>query len=283
MVAARQLHALGLSQPGIRARVRRRRLFEVLPLVYSLSPLITADGQRAAAVLVFPGWAALSSWSAAELLRIAERPLGPHHVTITGARKSIPGHLVVHRTRVEIATRHVRGFPVTEPGRVLLDLAVDIQGAPLEQAVGEAIYRKLVTEQQVRDLPARYSGHPGGANLRVVSPRDAAARRTESPLERRVLTLLDTLAIPPVVCQHWLTGFSGARYRADFAWPELGVILEADSRTVHEREDAMDNDRARDADLLAAGVRTLRVTHRQLRSGRATFAASLIATLNRGV
>ena len=283
MVAARQLHGLGLSQQAIRARVRRHRLFEALPLVYSLSPLITEDGWRAAAILGFSGWVALSSWSAAELLRIADRPAGPHHVTITGARKSIPDLLVVHHTRTVIPVRKVRGFPVTEPGRVLLDLALDAAGRRLEQAVGNALHRKLITEQGVRDLPARYPGHPGLASLRAVSSADAKNRRTESPLENQVLALLDTLPIPPVVCQHWVTGNSGRRYRADFAWPDLGVILEADGRSVHERRDAFDDDRARDGDLLAVGVRTLRVSFRQLRFERHTFVATLLATLARGV
>lgn len=282
-IAARQLHALGLRQPAIRARVRRGRLFEALPLVYSLSPLVTADGHRAAALLAIPGWAALSGWSAAELLGLADRPDGPHHVTTTGTRRSIPGRLVVHRTRLEIPVRRVRGFPVTEPGRVLLDLALEGPDQVLEQAVAVALDRRMLTEQMVLDLPARYPGHRGAAGLRAIDPALARRRRTESPLERRVLAVLDELPVPPFACQHWLSGASGKRYRADFAWPELGVILEADGRSVHERQQAMDDDRARDGDLLAAGVRTLRVTSAQLNRGRAAFVASLLGTLQQGV
>lgn len=282
IVGARQLRELGLGQPAIRARVRAGRLFEVLPRVYSLSPAVTEDGLRAAALLACSGWAALGSWSAAELLAMADRPAGPHHVMSTRGPRSIPGRLVVHRVRAQIPVRHVRGFPVTEPGRVLLDLAVRAGEDVVEDAVGQALHRRLLREDDLLVLPARYPGHPGLAAVRAVSPAAARRRRTESPLEREVRAVLDALPISPFVCQHRVCGASGKPYRADFAWPELGVILEADGRSVHARLEALEADHARDADLTAAGVQTVRVTRRQLRRERRAFVASLLGALAQG-
>lgn len=281
MVSAAQLHEAGLQQPGVRARVKRQTLFEIVPgAVYSLAPDVSADGWRAAALLATTGWRTLSHWSAAELLALGERPGREHAVTTTGRSRSRGGIVCVHRARRELPRRWVRGLPVTEPIRVLLDLAVDLRGRPLEKLVGNAGYHRLVGDD-LGPLITRYPGHRGARNLRAIDPVAARRRRTESPLEDQVLALLDTLAIPPPICQHRLDGHSRRTYRADFAWPEQRVILEADSRSAHERALAMDSDRARDADLYAAGWATLRVTARQLRVDRARFVSSLCASLAR--
>lgn len=281
MISAAQLHEAGLQQPGVRARVEREALFEVVPrAVYSLAPDVSADGWRAAALLTVAGWRCLSHWSAAELYAIGERPGNEHAVTTAGRSRSREGIVRVHRTRSELPLHWVGGFPVTEPIRVLLDLAVDLRGRPLEKLVGNAGYRRLIGDD-LGPLIARYPGHRGARNLRAIDPVTAGRRRTESPLEDQVLALLDALAIPPPICQYRVGGHSRRRYRADFAWPEQRVILEADSRSAHERALAMDSDRARDADLYAAGWATLRVTARQLRLDRAQFVASLCASLAR--
>lgn len=72
-------------------------------------------------------------------------------------------------------------------------------------------------------------------------------------------------------------GRSGRRYRADFFWRDEGVLLETDGRSAHQRRKDFEKDRDRDNDLLAAGLRTMRVTQRQLRAR--TFAPQLRATL----
>lgn len=282
-IHARQLQAIGLAQSTIRARVRHKRLFESYPLVYRLGPDITDDGWRAAALLTVPGWGALSHLSAAELYRIADRPDRRHHVVTTTRKRAVGGALVVHRTRTAIRTRRMRGLTVVEPGRVLIDLAVDLAGRPLERIVGQARFQRLISDDGVAHVIGRYPGHPGAANLRPISAKDALRRRTETTLEEDVLLVLDTLPVGTFTCQYRLHGLSGAAYRADFAWEHERVILEADGRTAHQRLEAMDDDRARDADLLAVGWRTVRVTGYQLRAERAAFVASLLGTLGRGV
>lgn len=271
-----QLVAAGLGPSGITHRVRALTLFEVAPRVYSLSPVITDDALRAAMVLSVPRRTILSHWSAAELLEMADRPSTFHHVTTMGHARSRPG-LVVHRTRIELPARRVRGLPVTEPDRVLLDLAVGVHGRPLERIVAETLFRRLLTEEDVRAAIRAHPGHPGARNLALIDPDAARNRRTESPLEEEALTKLDTLGLPPFVCQYDVFGQSGRRYRADFFWREYGVLLETDGRSAHQRRKDFEKDRDRDNDLLAAGLRTMRVTRRQLRAR--TFAPQLRATL----
>lgn len=283
MISGVQLHAAGLQQPGVRARLARETLFEIVPKrVYALSPEVTPDGLRAAALLATTGWRALSHWSAAEMLEIWTRSTVAHHVTTTGRTRSIPRVVTVHRTRVELPVRRIRGLPVTEPGRVVLDLAVDLRGRGLEKLIGNAGYRRLIPKD-LSEILGRYPGHRGAANLRDMDLSAALRRRTETPLEDEVLALLDTLPIPGPICQEKVTGHSGRRYRADFAWPDRRLILEADGRSAHERELAMDADRARDLDLQAAGWVTMRVTGRQLRRERGQFVSSLLAVFATGV
>jgi very-short-patch-repair endonuclease len=240
-------------------------LFAVAPRVYALSPVITEDALRAAMVLSVRGRTVLSSWSAAELLGWVERPSQAHHVTTMGHAKSRPD-LVVHRTRTELPVNRVRGLPITEPGRVLLDLAVHRRGRPLERLVGEALFHRHLTEVEASAAGDRYPGHQGIANLRSIDPDRARNRRTTTPLEEEALVRIDALGVPAPVCQYEVFGHSGRRYLADFAWPDHRVILETDGRSAHERRSAMERDRDRDGDLGAAGWRTYRVTRRQLRA-----------------
>lgn len=271
-----QLIEAGLGPRGITQRVEALTLFVVTTRVYSPSPVITDDALRAAMVLSVRGRTVLSHWSAAELLQIADRPAAEHHVTTTGHARSRPG-LVIHRTRTELPVVRVRGLPVTAPARVLLDVAVDLHGRRLERLVAESLFRRLLTEEDVRAAASTYPGHPGARNLALIDPEAARNRRTESPLEEEALAKLDALDLPSFVCQYELFGQTGRRYRADFFWREQGVLLETDSRSAHQRRKDFEKDRDRDNDLLAVGLRTMRVTRRQLRAR--TFAPQLLATL----
>lgn len=277
MIGGEQIMEQGLGRQGIRKRVRAQTLFEVYDDVFSLSPVVSALGYRAAACLSVPrGRTMLAGWSGAEAYRIATRPDRRHHiVTMRDVRRR--SGLVVHHTRVELPYRRIRGIPVTEPLRVLLDLAVDLRGRPLERLVGEALYLRLVADRDIEAVAGRYPGHPGLANLSAITPKEARSRRTVLPLAERMLLALDELPIPPPRCEHPVHGQSGKEYRADFAWPELGYILEADGRSSHERREQMEYDRFRDADLLLTGLKTIRFTGRQFARERRRFDDTMVA------
>lgn len=279
VAAPDQIVAAGLTPSGIRKRVEAGRLFKIYG-AYALSPVLTEDGYRMAAVLSCRRPTLLSGWSAAEILGFADRPSQDHHVT-TMARHGSRRGLVVHRTRVELPHVVVRGIPVTEAVRVLLDLARGLEGRALERLVGEALHARVVRDRDLDTVGDRYPGHPGLGRLATVSAQDARRRRTVRELAERMLRALDALPIPGPICEYRLRGFSGRRYRADFAWPDRKVILEADGRAAHERRQAMEDDRMRDADLAAAGWTTLRFTWRQLHRERAMFDRLVTATVGR--
>ena len=53
-------------------------------------------------------------------------------------------------------------------------------------------------------------------------------------------------------------------YLVDFVWPEKKLIVETDGWAAHGTRTAFERDRRRDADLLAAGWRVLRISYERL-------------------
>ena len=54
------------------------------------------------------------------------------------------------------------------------------------------------------------------------------------------------------------------RFRVDFHWPELGLVVETDSLTYHRTAAQLAVDISRDQAHSRAGLRTLRFTHSQI-------------------
>jgi very-short-patch-repair endonuclease len=53
-------------------------------------------------------------------------------------------------------------------------------------------------------------------------------------------------------------------YEVDFLWRVERLVIEIDGRAFHSSDRSFENDRRRDAVLLAAGLRVMRVTWRQI-------------------
>lgn len=68
-------------------------------------------------------------------------------------------------------------------------------------------------------------------------------------------------------------------YQADVIWPSQGLGLEFDGWDAHGHRLAFERDRKRDQVLLAAGLRVLRVTGRQLENEPVAVAARIAQAL----
>jgi very-short-patch-repair endonuclease len=64
-------------------------------------------------------------------------------------------------------------------------------------------------------------------------------------------------------------------YEVDFLWRAQRLVVETDGRAAHGTHAAFERDRARDADLTAAGWRVVRITHRRLAGHREAVASQL--------
>jgi very-short-patch-repair endonuclease len=70
-----------------------------------------------------------------------------------------------------------------------------------------------------------------------------------------------------------------AGFEVDLVWAERRLIVEVDGYAFHGTRAAFERDRARDAALLAAGYRVLRVTWRHLTAEPERVVATLASAL----
>jgi very-short-patch-repair endonuclease len=101
---------------------------------------------------------------------------------------------------------------------------------------------------------------------------------TRSQLEERFLRFLrrHRLPMPKINARMRI---AGRWIEADCAWPEKKLIVELDGRDAHDSTPAFEADRARDAALVAALWRVVRVTNTRMRIDGSRLATELRALL----
>ena len=217
-------------------------------------------GRWMAAVLACGPEALLSHRSAAALWGIARRRPGDVEVVVALTRSSRRGGVRMHRRRDHEAPgrRVVAGVPVTHPVAVLADLAAVEPIGRVEAAVNEADHLDLVDPERLRTALAALPRRTGVVRLEQLLAATAVAL-TATELERRFLPLARGAGLGKPWTQVWLDG-----YRVDFYWPELGLVVEADSLRYHRTAFKQARDKRRDNAHAAAGRAALRFTHGQV-------------------
>jgi very-short-patch-repair endonuclease len=259
VVTRRQLLALGMPSPTIRARLKAGRLHRLGPGVYAVGrPDIGRLGQLMAATLACGPGARLSHRSAGELWRISPRAQGWIDISVpSGSLHRLHG-IRLHR-RVEFGTtRIVRGIPVADPISVLIDLAAELPTDEVEDAVNEADRRDLIRTHRLRPALDTELSRPGVGRLKRVLDSQTFSRAANA-LERRFLAIVRDAGLPVPATQRRL-----GRYRVDFFWPDLGFVVETDSLRHHRTAAEQAVDLGRDQAHARAGLRTLRFTHSQV-------------------
>lgn len=262
-----QLRALGLTQEAIRHRLRKQLLHPVYACVYAVgTPATTPLERAAAAVLACGDGAALSHESALALWGLVKRwPERPH---VTSATDRRPARIAVHRsrtlTRVDVRTNF--GIRVTSLARALLDSAPRL--TRLTRLVNEALRSPYMTAGQLADVVDRCPTHRGARLLKpfVTAPTGP----TRSEFEDRFLAFCKRYGLPTPLINTIVCG-----YEVDALFAAERVIVELDSWHFHNDRGAFERDRNRDADLLAAGFVTVRITWERLVERPAEEAARL--------
>ncbi len=207
------------------------------------------------------GTAALSHSSAAALFKIGVEQAAAIEVSTVSAARIRPPGIRVHRRS---ALRDgwygfYEGIPITTPVQTLIDLATR-HGAPrMERAMNEADHLGLVRTDDLRKALDDHPGEPGVARLRGIIDR-ATFRYTRSGLEQAFLPLARRAGLPSP-----RTSVYVSTYEVDFHFPELGLVVEADSLTYHRTAAQQKKDHERDQAHTAAGLTTLRFTHGQIK------------------
>jgi very-short-patch-repair endonuclease len=266
VVSVRQLYEIGFDRTAIKRMLRSKQLQIVYRGVYSVGHrALTTLGRFPAAVLACGEGAVLSHRSAALLWGLQTVEAAWIEMTVQNQRGRKREGLLAHRCDLpasDVTTEH--DIRLTTPGRTLIDLADVLTERGLERAFDQADYLRLDCTG-LRPLPGRTGL---GRLQRVLADHTPGSTLTRSELEEVLLALCRRSGLPRPEVNVDIEG-----HLSDFVWRSERLIVEADSRAAHTTLAAFENDRLRDADLLTAGWRVLRVT-----DGRLTTQPQAVAT-----
>jgi very-short-patch-repair endonuclease len=224
-------------------------------------PGLNRKGELLAHALACGDDAFVAGHSAAGLYAVRPPPPAnaPVDITIASSRRCRVGGVRVRECGLEACDRGwFEGVPVTSPARTLVDIALDLSGEELERAMNLADSLDLIDPEGLRAACDRLAPRPGVRPLRVLLDR-RTLRLTDSILEQRFLAIVRRTGLPPPLTQRRVDGF-----RTDFAWPELGLVVETDSLRYHRTPAEQYRDRRRDQAHHLAGRTPLRFTHAQV-------------------
>lgn len=182
----------------------------------------------------------------------------PLELTSTGNHR-IPG-LRVHRSRTlaeSDATKHW-GVPVTSAARTAFDNAErlnDVQRAHVVSYLRREHYLWLPDLAELLDR----RGPCRATNLLRPLVANPGRAPTRSEFEEDYVIFVQRHALPEPELNARVAG-----HEADVYYPDYQLVVECDGYDYHSDRDAFEADRDRDADRLAAGVVTVRVTWERL-------------------
>jgi hypothetical protein len=254
-----QLLELGLTVRAIDYRIEIGQLIPVYAGVYAVGHIPLGQAPRAhAAVLACGDGAVLSYQSAAALWKYVKDWPARFEVTarIDHRRKGIKTHRTKTLTRRDIDRQ--LGVPVTSPARTVFDMAPRYKtDAALRRFVNDARLTYTLHLSSLAELLARHPRHP--ATKRLLPFVQAPTGMTRSELEDMFVDFARRYGLPrPTINKR------RGRREPDILFPEERVIVEIDSWKFHGDRDSFERDRDRDADNLAEGIVTVRVTEERL-------------------
>jgi hypothetical protein len=188
-------------------------------------------------------------------------------ITVPGIPRARLDGVVVHESQVW-GPRHIgrrAGIPVSSVARVLCDLSAlsaYISPIAIERAVDDALRRKILTVRALENVSRDLSGRGrrrSTVTRAIVEARGAGYHPGESEPEKRIADLLERSGLPRPVAQYRIR-IGKQTLRADLAYPELGIVIEYDSREYHSSKSALDADAKRRNRLRLAGLMVLELT-----------------------
>jgi very-short-patch-repair endonuclease len=273
----RDLLEIGFKHGAIKRRVEAKRLHRVHQGVYAVGrPGLERRGRWLAAVLAYGVGAVLSHRSAAVHWGLTRREPAGVDVTARQGRAGRPG-IIFHRCQLEPAdVTHHDAIPVTTPTRTLFDLSEVVDENALRGACEEADRLGMLELKELERIVERGWGRHA---LKPIRPILADARHADdpgSPLEDKFSSFCREQRLPKPS-----TNVTVLSFKVDALWPAQRLVVELDSVAFHSHRSAFESDRARDAALLVAGYRVIRITDRRLRNEPASVAAQIRQLLGR--
>lgn len=135
-----------------------------------------------------------------------------------------------------------------------------------------AFRNNLVRRSNLADVMERNPLAKGIGRLRGLLQQTESLRDTRSKYERKLLALLKAAELPLPITNVPMGGKV-----LDGLWPDLNLAYEFDGWLYHR--DKFESDRLRDQQALVAGLRTVRITGRQIDFGRYALVARLASII----
>ena len=242
---------------AISRRVKSGRLIVVYRGVYAVGHVPRLPQDRAYGALLACGpKAVLSHGTAATVYGIYRRWDLPFEVTAPGLRRR--NGIRAHRARLtRNDTSMQQGLRVTSPARTLLDMAPRLTDKQLRRAFNELRLSHNLTEEQLRDVLERFPRHPGAQRLRALAGMHRGA--TRSGLEDKFADFCERWGLPEPRLNEKING-----REVDAYFPNERLIVEIDGYDVHSGRVSFEDDRDRDAEMLALDLPTVRVTEERM-------------------
>jgi very-short-patch-repair endonuclease len=264
----------GISHSALTRRVRAHVLEPVGPGVYRFRGAPITWDQKALLGCWEVGPAALVSHRAAGLRWTLDGVnTAPIEVVTDRWTRRTAGQAIVHEANdlVSADRSSIAGLPVTSPLRTVLDLAGVMPVYRVEQAMEDALRRKLFTPKQLGDRFLAYA-RPGKRGVRALRPlveeRVGGQVPTGSDFELRVARLARHAGLPEprrqVAVQLPVT-----RVYLDLAWPERRFAVECDGIFIHGTSISLRWDDDRQNELVLLGWFILRLTWHTVTKDRA--------------
>lgn len=261
VVARWQLLRCRLSPDAIDRRLRGAWLTPIHRGVYAVGPVRSPRVREMAAVLACGEGAVLSYWSAAEVWELIPRDDRALDVSATAGSRGRHLPIRIHRAYSlrpdEVTTR--AGLPVTTVVRTLYDLAAVADVDDVERALADSLARRLTDRAGLLSAVDRYAGRRGARRVRFLLDAGRGVARTRSEAEARFVRLIRRARLRAPETNTLVAG-----YEVDFYWRSERLVVEVDGKAFHSSADSFERDRRRDAVLMAAGNRVMRVTWRQI-------------------
>lgn len=265
LITFRDLLEAGIPRATIARRVESGDLQRRGLSVYAFAGTPNLPQQKLVAqVLSVDPRAAASHDSAAHLWGLIAAEPGRPHVVVRRWRREHRTDSVVHESLDFIPRDRVLvdGVPVTSPVRTIVDLGATSRWL-VESALSRGLRQGLFAVPDIDTFIRRVArrGRRGVGVIRPLLDHHRTGTPTESVLEDRFLRLIMERAVPHPVSQFVVRDRSGSFVsRADFAYPDLGLLIELDGRSFHEGEDTFQSDRDKQNITQGLGWTTLRFT-----------------------
>jgi predicted transcriptional regulator of viral defense system len=256
---------VGGTKAAIDWRIAIGRWERVKPHVYRLAGAAASWRQSLlAACMSWGDDASASHGAAAALFKLAAfKPVTIELIVPRGRWRKEPG-VIIHRTALSAVDRTIiAGIPVTTPARTLIDLASCASADAVEEALDDALRRKLVSLSRMRwRLDAlTQRGRPGIVTMRrLLDAREPAKPVPQSVLETRMLRVLMRAGLPKPALQHEIRDRGRLVAIVDFAYPDVRLAIEADGYRWHTGRARWRTDLQRRNRMTALGWRIVHVT-----------------------